>query len=693
VRQAGGHPLFIDMITRYSRTLRGKLTLEQVLWAVVEDLDETARAILEHIAVAAAPLPRDVVRRAVLLNDDVFATALSVLRVAHLAQTRGSRGTERVEPYHDRIRTAVLANLEDARRVECHRHIAVALEASGQSDPEALAVHWHGAGEAQKAAHYAIVAGERACEALAFDRAASLYKLALADHREPPVRVRRRAQAPPDKRDLLVKLAKVLESGGWAERAARAYLEAAEGAAPIQRAELERAAAMELLASGRVDEGAAVLHRVLAAVNVRAPRTTLGALLWLILYVLWLRIAGLRFEERGPDDVRREDRARIDALFAASHGFILSDSILGSCMTSRHLIAAMRKGDRFRILRATVLQASALAGSGGTVGKQERMLAGIAARLAEREGENAESEAFFEGNRGIQLYLRGHWKVALASLDAAASTYHRHNHDWGWQAHANAFSCWALQYLGAYAELARRHARYLADADRRGDMYTSVQLRDGSLATVWLAADQPDDARRHAREAIAQWSQTRYFLQHWHFMLGEAEVDLYLGDGASAYARVERDTTRLRRSLLLRVQHVRAITNFVRGRCAIATSHDAQPSIASARLAEARSLARKLERERMAWTAPLAAILRAAAARADGDDAGAATFLRSAIDLAERADMHGHATAARHQLGCLLGGDEGQQLVHGAEEAMASQGVRAPARFAALLVPGRWGAP
>ena len=52
--------------------------------------------------------------------------------------------------------------------------------------------------------------------------------------------------------------------------------------------------------------------------------------------------------------------------------------------------------------------------------------------------------------------------------------------------------------------------------------------------------------------------------------------------------------------------------------------------------------------------------------------------------------MAGYATAARHQLGTLLGGDEGAQLVARAEEAMRAQGVRVPRRFAATLVPGRW---
>jgi hypothetical protein len=107
-------------------------------------------------------------------------------------------------------------------------------------------------------------------------------------------------------------------------------------------------------------------------------------------------------------------------------------------------------------------------------------------------------------------------------------------------------------------------------------------------------------------------------------------------------------------------------------------------------LAEARQLAKRLERERMPWTAPLAAILTAASANAGGDHARAKASLEAAVDLARAADMALYAAAARYQLGSLLGGDRGAELVTQAEEVMQAQDIRAPARFASMLVPGRW---
>src|SRR4029077_13544920 len=95
---------------------------------------------------------------------------------------------------------------------------------------------------------------------------------------------------------------------------------------------------------------------------------------------------------------------------------------------------------------------------------------------------------------------------------------------------------------------------------------------------------------------------------------------------------------------------IRVLTAFVRGRAAVAAS-EAVPRRRSARLAEARRLARRLARERMEWTAPLAALVTASVKNAEGDRHAAARALEQAVVLADAADMSLYAAAARHQLG------------------------------------------
>jgi hypothetical protein len=49
-----------------------------------------------------------------------------------------------------------------------------------------------------------------------------------------------------------------------------------------------------------------------------------------------------------------------------------------------------------------------------------------------------------------------------------------------------------------------------------------------------------------------------------------------------------------------------------------------------------------------------------------------------------------HGASARHRLGLLLEGEDGAAPCKEAEEAMRSRGVRVPARYAQMLLPGEW---
>ena len=65
--------------------------------------------------------------------------------------------------------------------------------------------------------------------------------------------------------------------------------------------------------------------------------------------------------------------------------------------------------------------------------------------------------------------------------------------------------------------------------------------------------------------------------------------------------------------------------------------------------------------------------------------------LSACVELAKRADMSMHGAAAARQLGALHGGEQGRALIAEADAAMAAEEILAPARWAAMLVPGRFG--
>jgi hypothetical protein len=97
----------------------------------------------------------------------------------------------------------------------------------------------------------------------------------------------------------------------------------------------------------------------------------------------------------------------------------------------------------------------------------------------------------------------------------------------------------------------------------------------------------------------------------------------------------------------------------------------------------------------MAWTAPLAHMVRAATANAEGDSRGAAAALRVAIECAAATEMNVHMWCARRQLGCLLGGEEGDRYVAQADAAMQAEGVQSarPNGHDVLARPVGWRRP
>ena len=227
------------------------------------------------------------------------------------------------------MRETVLAHLAPAELADCHRRLAGALEAGGAADAEVLAVHFHGAGMAEPAGRYYAAAADQAAEALAFDHAARLYRLAL--------------QLSPAEWALRAKLADALANAGRGAEAAREYLAAAAGPSTAESLELQRRAALQFLVSGHIDEGIRTLRPVLDAVGMRlafhAASSALASLLMSRTH-LWLR--GVAFRERTADQATPEDLKRIDVCVGTvgrlSGLSVLLDTIRGAAFQSHGLL-------------------------------------------------------------------------------------------------------------------------------------------------------------------------------------------------------------------------------------------------------------------------------------------------------------------------------------------------------------------
>jgi hypothetical protein len=681
--ESGGSPFLVEELARgasahHPVSLGGDgpavattVTLDQMLGERVARLPEDARRFLEMVAIGGRPLPVTTVGEAA--NAGESATQhVALLRARRFVRAGLRNGLEVVEVIHDRIRETLVAQLDAETERKHHTELARVLEATPDADPEALASHLLGAGDTVRAAHHAERAAEQAIAKLAFAQAARMFRLKIdilpADA--------------PDLRRLYRRAAEASEWAGLAEKAARAYLAAADGLPLLERVDLERAAAAQLIAAGQIDEGAAIFRRVLAAVGRPVPASILGTI---VLVIVFRAVSALLGREKlgVAAPLPLEDRVRLDALYAATRGLTIVDPISAMYVKARYLVDALRSGNRFHIVHAAASEAGTLASRGHLEGKREKALFEMARRVSQESGDT-EGYALYQITHGICLYLRGHWRASLETLDVARKQLASARR---WNANANVFAVYALAYLGDLREVKARTALLLADAEQRGDRYTAVNLRASHPIAAWLAANDVEGARRHIRESMNLWSKTRFLVQHWQAMLWEIEIDLYAGDGARAWDRLRRDAQRLRRSHLLSVQLIRVFTHFSTGRSALASLDVIEHEDRRRRLGEAKRSQRALEREAMPWTEPLGAILAAGVAAAAGDRAAAEKALRRSIALADLAQMALHAASARRQLGVELGGDAGKAMVHEADEAMRLRGVRDPARYAKTLVP------
>jgi eukaryotic-like serine/threonine-protein kinase len=181
VEESGGSPFFISELVRAfimagPTVLRRDATILEVLQVRLRSLPPAALGLLQMIAVHGRPILRAPLHRA--LSGGEFEKTLTTLAAQNLIRGRETVQGEAVEPYHDRIAEAALSMLNEEELRRRHAQLAAALE-KFEADAELLADHLLAAGLPDRAAVYVERAAENAAEALAFDRAARLFRRAI----------------------------------------------------------------------------------------------------------------------------------------------------------------------------------------------------------------------------------------------------------------------------------------------------------------------------------------------------------------------------------------------------------------------------------------------------------------------------------------------------------------------------------
>ncbi|AKF03169.1 serine/threonine-protein kinase PknK [Sandaracinus amylolyticus] len=683
---ADGNPFLLVELAEQARIDRAVLEetagAETVLLHRVERLEPHARAMLEAIVTAGKPLARRIVGRVAGVRGDDELAALAALRAARFVTVHVAPGVERIEASHDRVRELTYAALEPMRRRALHGGLAIALAESGHVDPDTLSFHHERAGDLAAAAREAERAGDLAVRALAFQRAAESYRraLALRDH-DGATRAR-----------LLERIGDAHAHAGRAADAARAFVQAAELAPGRAHAlDLRRRAAALLLTAGHVEEGLRDLRDVLAAVGLTIPSSRAVILARALAARGVLELRGLDFVERPAALVPEEELLAIDAAYSAAAGLSLIDTAAGAYFSTLHVDRALRAGEISRVARALSLEVPYLAGIGGAGrSAREHRVLDLARSLAART-EDPETSARLRFCEGSAAFLHAEWAAAARTLELAAIELRAAERGLFHEiVTAEHFTLAALGWLGLWSELSRRLPDVLLRARDAGDLYAETTIATAVGHYTALAADDPRAARATLEDGIGRWPRAGFFIQHYDVLISRTDVDLYesLGRGDDALHRVRASWGALRGSLLRFVQVIRVESDYALGRVlvAAAASRDAGLGLA-ALLREARSCARSLSREGIAWARGLGALIEAACEIAVRDERAAIRALRTAEHALTESGCALLAAAATWRRAAI---EEDARAVAKARDHFVAQGIRAPERLVAMMCPGAW---
>ncbi len=676
--EAHGSPLFVRELVRYAiagGSRPGEVSLDQVLLARLDALPPGARGLLEVVAVAGGPV--DVRLAAVAAGvQGEDRTALATLRGEHLVLT----GDERtVETYHDRIREVVLGSLGGEGVKVRHRQLAFAMEAAGDRDSDALALHFREAGEWERAADYAQMAAEQAAAALAFDRAARLYRLALEF----------KPKNDPARGELTCRLADALASAGRGIKAAKLYLEAAAVMPAEAGLDLRRRATGQLLRAGQLAEGTATMRQVAAEVGLSIPATPRGLGAALLYERARLKLRGLSLRERDPASIDRAELVRMNVCHTISSSVSIHDPLLATLFQARYLNMALKTGHMFHAACALASEVAFVSVRGEAAHERVERTATQATALAQRLAEGL-PRGLLALARGIAGFHFGRWQEAIGLLDRAEQIFRGECVGAAYEiTSAQVFRLVALFLLGELRVLGMRMATFIAEARERDDTWADTLLRAGPQVAFWLADDDLPRARAELAYVQQRWPDEAANVPRLWTFIGGLHVDLYSGDQSAAWGRLKREWQEFARSYLFEGQWTRVMLHALRAGVALEHLHaDHGDSERAGLLRGVEADLDALRGERTLWATPFIELVHAGLLVVYRQPERAIHSLRAAEQGFRAVDMGLYGAAARRRCGQLLGGDAGAQLIASADLAMSEQGVRRPERMAGVLAPG-----
>ena len=698
-RRAQGNPFYIGQMvlggdphsssdTSSDQLGSDHLALDRLVARRIMALEPDVQRVLATVAVAAGPTSASVILRACGIEEHEAAT-MPESSVETLPEVRPVTSREidallsanllrrhadgRIECAHDRIRVVAVGELSPDQLRDVHRGLGEAFELLGGGESEALAEHFAHGGDERRALDYTEQAAGDAVAALAFDRAAQLYRRALGLVGAGDEARRRR---------LEIALAEQLVNLGRGAAAAEMFSKLAETAErPEHARELRRRAAGELVKAGYLDEGMDTIAPVLREVGIWQPRGPIGAILGTVWHRILLMLRGYGFTQRTAAEVPPRLLERIDTLLATKTGLSHHEAIFAGYQQSRAIRLALRAGEPRRLIRCLVHDAAIFV----AIGRREkgRALMDVARRLVSSVDE-LEYHRVIEYVDANHCDHSGDWERAATMFEQLQARLDESPNS-GWIRGATTVQwMWVRRLLGRFGVLRAELPERVATARDLGVRHEHVSL--GSLWALTMAIyGETEPARRLLAELREQWQSRQVTFQHIIVAMTEVEVAMLAADPQRAVDAAEAvlGDTKARIVSSMMPSHVDFYELRARSRVQLAIAGiDTTRSLQLVR----HDLVR-LRKSHKPQVAPQAAVLEAALCSHSGDQAGAEQHWREAAALMKSRAMAAHLAAVHMRLASRGDVEAGRLAAHYFDE----QGIADPTRLVDALAPARVG--
>ncbi len=665
-RDAAGNPLFVvELAQGY---LAGQLgeqapTFHQMISRRIHGLSSASQQALNLVTVAEQPLSRSALAHA--SGKQVSAEALDELRSARLLRVLGSSNDHAFDVYHDRVREVAASMIADAELPALHRQLAEALEATHSAGDEVLSLHWRGAGDRERAAHHARLAADQAAAALAFNRAADLYRLAI--------------DLGQDEISLWQSYAHALSSCGRSATAAEVFLAMARRSPQRQRQRFEAAAASHWLRSGHVNEAITLLQQGLTRAGVTWPSSQPVLLSALIVNRARIRLTRLQYQVREEAHVPSELLDQLDAIYPAQTAFGTFDYLRGAFFASLALPLALKAGEPVRLITALATEAVYGTMLGGTRNaSRERWVCSQLASLAMR-ADSTYGRAASALAAAVCAFWGGRWEAVIGPATEAERGFRNDVIGGTWEATlVRSVRHTVFVHAGRFADMSAELPALVAESRARNDLYAYLDLAR-SLITVQLARDDQATASKELADLQLMVHQLPYTSLGHLLLSTNVAHHLYIGDPAFAKRRLDVMWSQCRSNGLHRFPLLRSTVLGMQGDCAYADQRTPHRKRSQQLLV----FARKLAAEPIAWAPAAAASLRARAYELVGDEREERVQLRFAARAYRARGMLLPAALVEQRLATLLPDrDEEQQRL--------SRSATAVLEACAIARPERW---